>query len=512
MGRVKSRIKHDFKSGRQEKNQPLGLRPVPAAIAGIAVASALLISFNWTGDDDASPIAGPANDRTDAVVPVGSATQRTRVQLTLPRTADDSAEKSAKPQAEATTPGETHVRVEAAPRETQARVETTPVTAEAQVDADVAIKETAAKPPMAALIVEVKPGDSLDRIFRRNNLSVADLAAMLSIKEAKKSLKKIKPGDLIEITHDQKHVLSLSRRLGETVSLRIVAEGSRYRTEFITHPVEVREAVAQNRIDSSLFVAGSDAGMSDALIMNLAGIFAWDIDFALEIRKGDSFALLYEVIWQDGRRLRDGDILAAEFINQGKTYRAIRFKAPDGKVEYYTPEGLNVRKAFLRAPLDFSRVSSNFNPNRLHPILKTNRPHRGVDYAANKGTPIKAAGDGTIIFRGRNGGYGNCVIIQHGGNVTTLYAHLSKFAGGRKKGSRIRQGQILGYVGSTGLATAAHLHYEYRLNGVHRNPRTVALPPAQPVPEKYRSEFEAAIQPLLSRLDAMSPAQLAAVR
>jgi len=470
-------------------------------IAGITVAMALLISFSRIGDDDPTPLAGPAHDTTDEVDPVESATKRTRVQLALPRTTGESAQKSADPHTESETPGKAH-----------ARLETAPILAEEPVDTDVAEKETATKPLVDALVVEVKSGDSLDRIFRRNDLSVADLAAMLSINEAKKSLKRIKPGDLIEITRDQKHVLSLSRRLGETVSLRIVAEGSRYRTEFIAHPVEVREAVAQNRIDSSLFVAGSNAGMSDALIMNLAGIFAWDIDFALEIRKGDSFALLYEDIWQDGRRLRDGDILAAEFINQGKTYRAIRFKAPDGKVEYYTPEGLNVRKAFLRAPLDFSRVSSNFNPNRLHPILKTKRPHRGVDYAANKGTPIKAAGDGTIIFRGRNGGYGNCVIIQHGGNVTTLYAHLSKFAGGRKKGSRIRQGQILGYVGSTGLATAAHLHYEYRLNGVHRNPRTVALPTAQPVPEKYRSEFEAAIQPLLSRLDAVSPAQLAAVR
>ena len=500
MGRVKSRIKHDFKSGRQEKNQPRSLRPVGLAIIGITAAIALFISYSRTGNDSPTPLVVAAEDETNVLTPSESAAQRTRIHLTLPHTEGDGAEESPEPQSAETTP-DGH----------SALVEPEPVIAREAIDAAEVKDEVAEEPPVDTLVVKVKPGDSLDRIFRRNNLSVADLAAMLSIKEAKKSLKKITPGDLIEITRDKKHVLSLSRRLGETVSLRIVAEGSRYRTEFITHPVEIHEAVAQNRIDSSLFEAGSDVGLSDALIMNLAGIFAWDIDFALEIRKGDSFSLLYEDIWQDGKRLRDGNILAAEFVNQGRKYRAIRFKSPDGKVEYYTPDGLNVRKAFLRAPLDFSRVSSNFNPNRLHPILKTKRPHRGVDYAASKGTPIKAAGDGTIIFRGRNGGYGNCVIIQHGGNVTTLYAHMSKFAGGRKKGSRIRQGQIVGYVGSTGLATAAHLHYEYRLNGVHRNPRTVPLPTAQPLPEEYRNEFETVSEPLLTRLDAMSRTQLAAM-
>jgi murein DD-endopeptidase MepM/ murein hydrolase activator NlpD len=233
------------------------------------------------------------------------------------------------------------------------------------------------------------------------------------------------------------------------------------------------------------------------------------VDFALEIREGDSFSLVYEEVWQDERRLRDGDVLAAEFINQGRVYRAVRYRDPNGKVDYYTPEGLSVRKAFLRAPLDFNRVSSNFNPNRLHPILKTKRPHKGVDYAAPKGTPVKAAGDGRVIFRGRNGGYGNCVIIQHGGNITTLYAHLSKFAGSARKGSRVSQGQTIGYVGATGLATAPHLHYEYRLNGVHRNPRTVPLPEAAPVAAEYRDDFLQAARPLLAQLDAITPTRLA---
>jgi murein DD-endopeptidase MepM/ murein hydrolase activator NlpD len=505
MGRVKSRIRHDFKSGRQEKNQPRSQRSVSLAIVGVTAAIALLISFGRSGDDSPTPPAAqPAAQpvvSSKAAAPARENTQRMRVPLAIPQSASPTVEEN--PEMSSSTTVENEID----------REETRKTFADANIsdppEADTSNAETLDSAPVS-LVVEVKNGDSLDRIFRRNDLSISDLAAMLSIKEANKSLRTIKPGDLIEIERDQRHVLSLSRRLGETVSLRIVAEGNRYRTEFITHPVEVREAVAQNRIDSSLFIAGSDAGLSDALIMNLAGIFAWDIDFALEIRKGDSFSLLYQVVWQDGKRLRDGNILAAEFVNQGKTYRAVRFEAPNGKVDYYTAEGLNVRKAFLRAPLDFSRVSSNFNPNRKHPILKTKRPHRGVDYAARKGTPIKAAGDGTIIFRGRNGGYGNCVIIQHGGNVTTLYAHLSKFASGKNKGTRVRQGQIVGYVGATGLATAAHLHYEYRLNGVHRNPRTVPLPTAQPVPKEYRREFETVSQPLLARLDAMSTTQLAA--
>jgi murein DD-endopeptidase MepM/ murein hydrolase activator NlpD len=359
------------------------------------------------------------------------------------------------------------------------------------------------------LTVTVKPGDSLDRLFRRHGLSVADLAAMLKLKEAKNALAVIKPGDDIQLVRREDRVLALSRELSEELTLRLARDGDSFVAEFLANPVERRPAYARGRIESSLFEAGADAGLSDTLIMNLAGVFAWDVDFALEIREGDSFSLVYEEVWQDEQRLRDGDVLAAEFVNQGRVYRAVRYRDPNGKVDYYTPEGLSVRKAFLRAPLDFSRVSSNFNPNRLHPILKTKRPHKGVDYAAPKGTPVKAAGDGRVIFRGRNGGYGNCVIIQHGGNVTTLYGHLSKFAKSAPKGGRVTQGQVIGYVGATGLATAAHLHYEYRLNGVHRNPRTVPLPEAAPVAAEYRDDFIQASRPLLAQLDAITPTRLA---
>jgi murein DD-endopeptidase MepM/ murein hydrolase activator NlpD len=273
-------------------------------------------------------------------------------------------------------------------------------------------------------------------------------------------------------------------------------------------PVEIRMQHAKGTIDSSLFLAARDAGVTDTLIMNLAGIFAWDIDFVLDIRQGDSFTMVFEEIWQDGAFVRNGEILAAEFNNDGDTFRAVRYADPDGETGYFTPEGLNVKKAFLRAPIAFTpRVTSNFNPNRKHPVLKSVRPHRGVDYGAPRGTPIKAAGDGKVIFRGRKNGYGNTVILQHGGNITTLYAHMSKFSSKAKSGSRVKQGQVVGYVGATGTATGNHLHYEYRLNGVHRNPRTVKLPQALPVPTKYKADFMASTRPLINHLDAVSKTQ-----
>jgi murein DD-endopeptidase MepM/ murein hydrolase activator NlpD len=235
------------------------------------------------------------------------------------------------------------------------------------------------------------------------------------------------------------------------------------------------------------------------------------VDFVLDIRENDEFVVLYEELWQDGSRVKDGEILAAEFVNQGETLRAIRYTDSEGRSDYFSPEGNSMRKAFIRAPVDFTRISSNFNPNRKHPILNKIRAHKGVDYAAPNGTPIKAAGDGKVIFAGRKNGYGNCIILQHGGNITTLYAHMSKFSKDGRVGKRVVQGQVVGYVGATGLATAPHLHYEYRVNGVHRNPRTVKLPQANPVAAKYREDFLAEADAMMSQLDMVRQTRLAAV-
>jgi murein DD-endopeptidase MepM/ murein hydrolase activator NlpD len=299
--------------------------------------------------------------------------------------------------------------------------------------------------------------------------------------------------------------------LSLTEALQIERGEEGFTARYVERPIEVRKRHAYGVIETSLFESAEPAGLSDKVIMNIAGIFAWDVDFVLDIRKGDDFYVQFEEIWQDGEFVTDGEIIAAEFNNNGRSHQAIRFIDDSGRTDYFTPNGHSVRKAFIRAPVDFTRISSNFNPRRRHPILNTIRAHRGVDYAAPRGTPIKAAGDGKVIFRGTKSGYGNTVILQHGGNITTLYAHMSKFASSARVGTRVRQGQTVGYVGATGLATANHLHYEYRVSGVHRNPRTVDLPKADPIAGKYRERFAATAMPILEELERFKSTRLATI-
>jgi len=358
-------------------------------------------------------------------------------------------------------------------------------------------------PASTTLNLLVKRGDTLEQLFRRNGLSLADLAAMVALPDASAALKLLKPGDRLEVAHRDGNVVSLRRELDEINLLSIERGDDGFSASKIARHVDVRTTGAQGLIKSSLFEAGAEAGVADGVIMRMAGIFEWDIDFIQDVREGDRFTVIYEELWRDGVKLRDGNIVAAEFVNQGKVFRAARFEDPDGRVDHYTPEGRSVRKAFIRAPITFTRISSNFNPNRRHPVLNTIRAHRGVDYAAPIGTPIRAAGDGKVIFRGQQGGYGNVIILQHGGNITTLYGHMSRF-GKPRVGTRVKQGDVIGYVGKSGLATGPHLHYEYRINGVHRNPRTVDLPAADPVPAKYESEFRAATDRLWRELDLFS--------
>jgi murein DD-endopeptidase MepM/ murein hydrolase activator NlpD len=356
----------------------------------------------------------------------------------------------------------------------------------------------------------VKRGDTLEVLFRRNGLSLADLAAMVALPDASGALKLLKPGDRLEIAHRDGQVLSLRRELDEIKLLSIARAESGFAANTIEREVDIRTTGAHGEIRSSLFEAGTAAGISDRTTMDMAGIFEWDIDFIQDVREGDTFTVIYEELWRDGVKLRDGQIVAAEFVNQSKSFRAARFTDSSGRASYYTPEGRSVRKAFIRAPLNFTRVSSNFNPSRRHPVLNTIRAHRGVDYAAPSGTPIRAAGDGKVSFRGVQGGYGNTIILQHGGNITTLYGHLSRF-GSARTGARVNQGDVIGYVGSSGLATGPHLHYEYRVNGVHRNPRTVSLPPADPIAAEQQTAFRAMTEPLWRQLDGYTrPAPAAA--
>jgi murein DD-endopeptidase MepM/ murein hydrolase activator NlpD len=291
--------------------------------------------------------------------------------------------------------------------------------------------------------------------------------------------------------------------VSETELLTVRRSSAGFETRIIDTPLETRVRGAHGEIESSLFSAALSAGVSAETVMRLANdIFGWKIDFALEIRPGDRFNLVYEQKFRDGHYLDDGRILAAEFINSGTVYRALHYTSSDEKISgYFDPDGRSVRRQFLRAPLDFTRISSNFNLRRRHPILDLIRAHRGVDYAAPPGTVIKAAGDGRASFVGVKGGYGNVVILEHGAGISTLYGHMSRFARSLDIGTRVRQGQTIGYVGSTGAATGPHLHYEYRVNGQHQNPRTVMLPYAKPIPSNYLQEFESQRGGLLTELD-----------
>jgi murein DD-endopeptidase MepM/ murein hydrolase activator NlpD len=366
-----------------------------------------------------------------------------------------------------------------------------------------------AEPALTELDLQVRRGDTLDQLFRKNHLDVGQLHEMLALPDARTALRLVKPGDVLELHTDELGVAQLSRRVDENHTIVIERTAAGFTAHTTEDVLEHRVTQAYAVIDSSLFNAGKQAGVSDKVVLDLAAIFAWDIDFVLDIREGDNFTVLYEQIFRDGEYLRDGDIVAAEFTNHGHTYRALRHVSRDSQVGYYTPEGLSTHKAFLRAPVAFTRISSEFNPRRRHPILNTIRAHQGVDYAAPAGTPVQAAGEGKVLFTGRKGGYGNCIILQHGKDITTLYAHLSRFAPKLRPGVRVHQGNTIGYVGMTGLATAPHLHYEYRITGGHKNPRTVPLPQADPIAPEEKAEFLAKAAPMLDRLALVRAARLA---
>jgi murein DD-endopeptidase MepM/ murein hydrolase activator NlpD len=374
------------------------------------------------------------------------------------------------------------------------------------------------EPPVTAAFgldtidVIVHRNDTLDRIFRRLQLNLTDLASIRELPSVRQALDLLRPGDEITVMHRNGDLQALTRQLSVTQTLAVKRGTDGFAAEIIENPVEIVIARKRGLITSSLFEAADEAGISNQTTMAVANIFGWDVDFVLDIRDGDAFIVVYEQLWQDGAFVRDGEVIAAEFVNDGRTYRAVRYTLPDGRSEYFTPDGRSMRKTFLRAPVEFSRISSRFNPRRRHPVLNTIRAHKGVDYAAPSGTPVRAAGDGRIHFRGRQGGYGNAVVIEHGGGITTLYGHLSRFAKGAGNGQRVRQGQVIGYVGRTGLASGPHLHYEYRVNGVHRNPQTVKLGDAQPIAAELLVDFTARTRPLLAELDLINRGPLLADR
>ncbi len=348
----------------------------------------------------------------------------------------------------------------------------------------------------------IKSGESLSAIFKQYNLTPALLHRIVNSSKTAANLAKIRPGQTVHfgISQDQQ-LQQLTLERDRISSLHISLSDTDISSKEQTRDLEKKNKATTGIINSSLFVDGQAAGLSDKLIMQLAKVFGWDIDFALDVMPGDSFSLIYEEQYLDGQKFSDGPILAAEFINQGKIFRAVQYTNQEGNTSYYDDSGHAKQRAFIRTPVKFARISSRFTRKRWHPVLKKWRSHKGVDYAAPTGTPVKAAGTGKVVFKGKKGGYGNVIFLRHGGRYTTVYGHLSKFARGLKKGGKVKQGQIIGYVGSTGLATGPHLHYEFRVNGVHRNPLTVKLPKSMPLPKKQMADFKRQTAPLLAQLE-----------
>lgn len=351
------------------------------------------------------------------------------------------------------------------------------------------------------IVDAVREGDSLAKIFKRQKISPQTLHNIMTCGPEANILKKIHPGQELAFSIDDSgELMKVEYFMNKLETLNITKSAESYDIDIHRKPIETKTNYSHGVIDSALFLSAKKAGLSDNMTMQLANIFGWDIDFVLDIRQGDSFELMFEEKYVDGEKYQDGDILIATFINQGKEFTAIRYEDPEGRVDYYNPDGKSVRKAFLRTPVDFKRISSRFNLKRKHPIFKTTRPHKGVDYAAPTGTPIKAAGDGKVIIARNKGGYGKAVVIQHGQKYSTLYGHLSKWGRGIKEGKRVKQGQIIGYIGSTGWATGPHLHYEFRVNGVHRNPLTVKLPAGRPINKAHKELFLAEAASLRGQL------------
>lgn len=348
----------------------------------------------------------------------------------------------------------------------------------------------------------VASGDTLSTLFNKVGLSPATLHEVLATSKEAKQLTRLKVGQVVEFElNEDGQLQALHTKLSDLESLALSRgeKGFTFKRELVKP--DVQQAYAHGVIKSSLFLSAKRAGLSHGLTMDLANIFGYDIDFAMDIREGDEFELIYEKKVVDGKQVGTGDILSARFTNRGKTYSAIRYTNKQGSTSYYNANGESMRKAFIRTPVDFARISSRFSTGRKHPILNKIRAHKGVDYAAPHGTPIKAAGDGRVSLAGRHGGYGNTVIIQHGQRYRTLYAHMQGFAKGIRNGANVKQGQIIGYIGTTGLSTGPHLHYEFQVNGVHVDPLSQKLPMADPIAASEKQRFMQLSKPLMAKMD-----------
>ncbi|MEZ5523341.1 MAG: peptidoglycan DD-metalloendopeptidase family protein [Pseudomonadales bacterium] len=385
------------------------------------------------------------------------------------------------------------------------RAESLPLPTDTKPSEEVAIiDKEPAKPVENWHTVTVKSGDSLTTLFLRANLTARDVYRITEAAKDHEStnLHKLRPGQSISVVVKDGHLEKLRHQKNRLESTLFTRTESGYDVEEIVRTPDIHTRFATADLENSLFLAGQKAELPQKTIMELANIFGGVIDFILDPRRGDSFTVLYEEQYLDGEKIGVGNIISAQYINQGDVHTAIRYISQDGKQGYYTPEGISMRKAFLRSPVDFTRISSGFNLQRKHPIHKKVKAHRGIDYAAPTGTPIVSPGDGRVVRAGYSEANGNFLVIQHGQQYTTKYLHLSKRH--VKRGDKVKQGQLIGRVGATGWATGPHLHYEFLVNGVHRNPRTILdkLPKAKAISDEEMPIFKQMIQPALAQLDA----------
>ena len=403
----------------------------------------------------------------------------------------------------ATPPEEAQAKAATPPEEAKAQAAAAPTAAPVEPDPGLAV-------PSRWRDHTVKKGEALSQVLKTLGVDKADRAKVVAAAKGTAALTKLKAGQKLRGRLDgDGGLLELQLELDRKTRVHVELRDDDYQIHTVDRPVEKRLAQTSAVIQSSLFVDGQGAGLSDAQIMELAAIFGWDVDFVLGLRPGDRFSLIYEAEYLDREKVDDGAILAAEFVNQGRRYRAVRFEDDDGTLGYYAPDGTSKKQEFLRSPLKLARVSSGFSLSRAHPILNTRRAHKGVDYSAPTGTPVKATGAGLVTFSGQKNGYGNVIELQHGEKYTTLYGHLSRFADGLRVGEPVKQGQVIGYVGQTGLATGPHLHYEFRVAGEHRDPLSTKLPTAVPLDGQDLAAFRKRAAPLLVQLERMERTMIA---
>jgi len=381
------------------------------------------------------------------------------------------------------------------------------------VVSEIALPDTAQTIGSAAVFwrsERVQRGDTVTELLRRMNVDDTAAAEYLRRNQAAESFRQLAVGKALQAETDADGNLLALRYLNNSNNQIVIqrnADG--FKTSVLPPQVEQRLFVRTGEIKSTLFEATDEAGLPDATANQLAEIFGGDIDFHRDLRKGDKFSVTYEMTYSNGEPIRTGRIQAAEFINQGKSYRVVYFQTDSNHGDYYTPDGKSIRKAFLRSPLEFSRISSGFSLSRLHPVLGTWRSHKGVDYAAPTGTKVKVTADGAVSFVGKQNGYGNVVMVSHQGRYSTVYGHLSRFANGLHRGEHVGQGDVIGYVGMTGLATGPHLHYEFRIDGEQRDPLRVALPDSRPIPAAQMSAFQQATHGLTDSLNLLRDTSLA---